>query len=198
MNFPVMNVPLWVAMPVIALVVLAARADVQTRKIPNAIVGPALLLGLATHFAIGGFTGLQSAFTGMLIAGAILMPGWLLRWMGAGDVKLMAAVGAWLAWPHAAIAVLASLAAGGVLALGYAIRHRVLWPTLLGAAWLREGQKSVPSGVGFLEQPQAGGNVDGGNAPAQASQVRCDAGSRGSRTGAPSFRDDSRMASDSS
>lgn len=136
MNVPVMNAPLWVAMPVVALVVLAARADVRTRKIPNAITGPALILGLATHFAIGGLPELQSSVTGMLIAAAILMPGWLLRWMGAGDVKLMAAVGAWVAWPHAAIAVLASLAAGGVLALGYAIRHRVLWPTLLGAASL--------------------------------------------------------------
>jgi prepilin peptidase CpaA len=131
-----MNAPLWVAIPLAALVVFAARADVRTRKIPNVITGPALLLGLATHFAIGGWSGFQTSFTGMLIAGAILLPGWLMRWMGAGDVKLMAAVGAWLAWPAALIGVLASLAAGGAIALVYAIRHRVLLPAVFGVATL--------------------------------------------------------------
>jgi prepilin peptidase CpaA len=131
-----MNAPLWVAVPLAALVVLAARADVRTRKIPNVVTGPALLLGLATHFAINGWTGFQSSFTGMLIAGAILLPGWLMKWMGAGDVKLMAAVGAWLAWPAAGIGVLASLAAGGVIALIYAIRHRVLLPAVFGVITL--------------------------------------------------------------
>jgi prepilin peptidase CpaA len=131
-----MNAPLWVAIPLAALVVLAARADVRTRKIPNVITGPALLLGLATHFAIGGWSGFQTSFTGMLIAGAILLPGWLMRWMGAGDVKLMAAVGAWLSWPAALIGVLASLAAGGAIALFYAIRHRVLLPAMFGVVTL--------------------------------------------------------------
>ena len=156
---PVMNAPLWVAVPMAALVVLAAGADVRTRKIPNVLTGPALVLGLATHFAIGGWTGFQSSFTGMLIAGAILLPGWLMRWMGAGDVKLMAAVGAWLAWPGALIGVLASLAAGGVIAIVYAIRHRVLLPTMFGVvtlgAWtLSRGTRGmtppiVTSGVRF-------------------------------------------------
>ena len=128
-----MNAPLWVAVPVIALVTLAARADVRTRKIPNQITFPAMLLGLATHYALGGPQDLVASLAGIAVALA-LIPGWLMRWMGAGDVKLMAAAGAWLAWPQAAIALLASLVAGGVISVVVAARRRMLWTAMKGAA----------------------------------------------------------------
>jgi prepilin peptidase CpaA len=129
-----MNVPLWVAAPVIVLVSVAARADVRTRTIPNRFTFPALLVALAAHGVLGGAEGLTSSLIGMAVAGGLLMPGWLFRWMGAGDVKLMAAVGAWLAWPQALIAVLASLVMGGAISLIVAIRRGVLRQALVGAA----------------------------------------------------------------
>ena len=129
-----MNVPLWVAAPVIVLVGAAARADVRTRIIPNRLTFPALLLGLAVHGALAGSDGLKSSLAGMAVAGGLLLPGWLFRWMGAGDVKLMAAVGAWLAWPQALIAVLASLMMGGAISLIVAIRRGMLRQALVGAA----------------------------------------------------------------
>jgi prepilin peptidase CpaA len=127
-----MNVPLWVAVPVIVLVTLAARADVRTRKIPNRLTFPAILLALATHAALGGTQGVMASLAGLAVALA-LIPGWLMRWMGAGDVKLMAAAGAWLAWPQAVIALLASLVAGGVISVIVAARRRVLWTAIQGA-----------------------------------------------------------------
>lgn len=142
-----MNVPLWVAVPVIVLVALAAQADVRTRKIPNAITFPAILLALVTHTALGGREGLTASLAGLAVALA-LVPGWLMRWMGAGDVKLMAAAGAWLAWPHAVIALLASLVAGGAISVIVAIRRRVLWTALQGAAltgaWAIASTTSTP------------------------------------------------------
>lgn len=129
-----MNAPLWVAMPVIVLVAAAAQADVRTRTIPNALTFPALLLGLAMHTTLDGFDGLKSSLAGVALAGAILLPGWRFRWMGAGDVKLMAAVGAWLAWPQALIAVLASLVMGGAISLVVAIRRGVLRQAVSHAA----------------------------------------------------------------
>jgi prepilin peptidase CpaA len=129
-----MNAPLWVAAPVIVLVAVATRADVRRRKIPNAITAPAVLLALAAHAAAGGAEGVRVSLAGMLLAGGLLLPGWLLGWMGAGDVKLMAAVGAWLAYPQAALALLAALAVGGVMALVTAARHGVLGRALGGAA----------------------------------------------------------------
>lgn len=133
-----MNVPLWVAGPVIVLVAAAAQADVRTRKIPNALTLPALLLGLAVHAAFHGFQGMQSSFAGLAFATLVLLPGWLFRWMGAGDVKLMAAVGAWLAWPQTVIAVLASLVMGGAISLIVAWRRRVLLQALTNAGFIAQ------------------------------------------------------------
>ena len=100
---------------------------------------PALLLGLATHLALAGRAGLLASLAGMAVVGVALIPGWCLRWMGAGDVKLMAAIGAWLAFPHAVIALLASLIAGGVIAAAVAVRRGVLGAALrntaFAAAW---------------------------------------------------------------
>ena len=121
-----MNVPLWAAIPALGFAIVAAQADVRTRKIPNSLTFPAILLGLLTHLALAGREGFLASLAGMAVVGVALIPGWLLRWMGAGDVKLMAAMGAWLAYPHAVIALLASLIAGGVIAAGVALRRRAL------------------------------------------------------------------------
>src|SRR5262249_42216211 len=82
--------------------------------------------------ALGGPKELVASLAGIAVA-LVLIPGWLMRWMGAGDVKLMAAVGAWLAWPQAGIALLASLVAGGVISVVVAARRRGLWPASQGA-----------------------------------------------------------------
>jgi prepilin peptidase CpaA len=137
-----MNVPLWVAVPVTLLVALAARADVRTRTIPNRLTFPALLLGIGAHAALSGMAGLTSALAGLAVAGGVLVPGYLARWMGAGDVKLMAAVGAWIGWPLAVTAVLASLVMGGILSLVVAIRRGVLRKALTGAAWIAQSALS--------------------------------------------------------
>jgi prepilin peptidase CpaA len=148
-----MNAPLWVALPVIALVTLAARADVRTRRIPNQLTFPALVLGLAAHAALAGPQGLLASLAGAALAGGVLLPGWLCKWMGAGDVKLMAAVGAWLAWPHAAIALLASFVAGGVIASLMAVRRGLLLQALRNAALIGAwtvsslGRTAVPAPI---------------------------------------------------
>jgi len=134
-----MNAPLWIALPVVLLTVVATREDIRTRKVPNVITGPALLLGLGAHLAFGGTVAALSALGGALLAGALLFPGWLAGWMGAGDVKLMAAVGAWLGWPLSLFAVLSALVAGGLIAVLVAARRRHLGHTLLRAATLLPG-----------------------------------------------------------
>lgn len=153
-----MNVPLWIALPVVVTTALAVGADVRTRRIPNRLTGPALLLGLIVNTVWRGTPGTLAGLEGMAIAGAMLLPGWLLGWMGAGDVKLVAAVGAWLGFPLGVFAALASLMAGGVIALVVAARHGVLKRSLWGAAvlgsWVASGPlKSAPppvtSGVRF-------------------------------------------------
>ena len=134
-----MNVPLWVAVPVVVLTALATGADVRTRRVPNILTGPALLLGIGAHLALGGTSGALGALAGAVVAGLLLFPGWFSGWMGAGDVKLMAAVGAWLAFPLSVYAALAALVAGGVISLVVAARHGILVQSLRGALLLIPG-----------------------------------------------------------
>jgi prepilin peptidase CpaA len=122
--------PTWIAAPVLTIVTLAALDDVRHRRIPNHLTVPALAIAFATHAVFGGREGLLDSLTGMAIAGGVLLPGWLMGWMGAGDVKLVAAVGAWLGLPGAVFAVLGSLIAGGIVSVVIAVRQGALKRTL--------------------------------------------------------------------
>jgi prepilin peptidase CpaA len=108
---------------VVAFVVVAAIFDVRTHRIPNWLV----LLGAFTCIAgqmiqpaLLGF-GIAGALEGIAVGFALLLPLYLVRATGAGDVKLMAMVGAYLGPWGVASAALLSLIAGGVLALAVAL-----------------------------------------------------------------------------
>lgn len=131
-----LGVPSWVAPPILAAGLMALWTDVRTRRVPNLLTGTVTVLGLVAHVAAHGPEGLGIAVLGMVAAGALLLPGWYMGWMGGGDVKLVAAVGAWLGFPHGVIAALAALVAGGVIALAVAARRRILARSLWGAAIL--------------------------------------------------------------
>lgn len=73
---------------------VAAATDLHSRRIPNWLTGPGLLLGVALHFGYGGLRGAGMALLSALVAGGIFFVFFIAGGMGAGDVKLMAAVGA--------------------------------------------------------------------------------------------------------
>ncbi len=82
----------------IALVSACAITDVRRGKIFNAVTYPAIVIGLA--MAIGGWgSSVQSATLGFLVGGVSLYVFFAFGWMGGGDVKLMAAVGAIRGYP---------------------------------------------------------------------------------------------------
>ncbi len=77
-------------------VVLAAATDARMHRIPNYLTVPAALLGLAYHaFAPTGW-GAMTSLAGFGVGFALLFIPWLFGGSGAGDVKLLAALGAWL------------------------------------------------------------------------------------------------------
>ena len=83
------------------LVVTAAFFDLRSRRIPNWLVLAGLLLGFGLNGFLFEWPGVTRSLEGMGLALLIYFPLYLLRGMGAGDVKLMAAVGAivgWAAW----------------------------------------------------------------------------------------------------
>jgi len=144
------HAPPWVALPVIVLVALATRADVRTRKVPNVLTGPAFLLGLAVHLALGGVPAAGNALLGGVVAGLVLLPGWFMGFMGAGDVKLMAAVGAWFGYPDGLLAAVAALIAGGVIAVIVALQQGVLRQALKNALVLGLSLVTRRAGAGPL------------------------------------------------
>lgn len=130
-----------VAMPTVSqvlllfLVGLAAACDIASRRVPNLLVGAGLAAALLLHFVAGGpLALLRLGLAGALAGGAIFLPFYLLRGMAAGDIKLMAMVGAF-AGPVGAcvIAVLTALAGGGMALL-----------MLLAARWQKRPVAGLP------------------------------------------------------
>jgi len=132
------SLPTPVAVVLIAAVALAF-IDVCKYKIYNAFTYPLLLAGLAYHGWAEGFPGLGGSLLGTLLGFFILLPFYVLGGMGGGDVKLMAAIGAWLGLPLTFAVFLASSLAAGLYALILIVaygRVREVWLNLQ-IAWLR-------------------------------------------------------------
>jgi prepilin peptidase CpaA len=87
------QMPLVLKMALIAVVATAAVYDVRTRKIPNWLNLSGVILGLGLNTLLLPAHGIVVALLGMGLALLIYVPLYLIRGMGAGDVKLMAAVG---------------------------------------------------------------------------------------------------------
>jgi prepilin peptidase CpaA len=101
---------------------IACWTDVRTRRIPNVLTFGAAGAGLAFHAFFSG-SGPLTALAGWLTGVLFFSPLFLLRGMGAGDLKLLGALGAWLG-PLMALRIgLWSALAGGVLAILVALAH---------------------------------------------------------------------------
>jgi prepilin peptidase CpaA len=101
----------------IVLLALAVREDLKSHRIPNALAWGLLVLGLTLQALAGGMTGFAWGFAGAAVGLASLLPLYLARGMGAGDVKLMMATGTFLGPVDAIIAAMLSLVAGAALAI---------------------------------------------------------------------------------
>lgn len=77
-----------------ALVLAAAAWDMRTGKIPNLLTFPAMLAFVAAHAVLSGLPGLWFSLAGLGAGLTFLLVPYLFGYLGAGDVKLMAVVGA--------------------------------------------------------------------------------------------------------
>jgi len=110
----------------VTLVVLACVAgvvDIRTRRIPNWLCFLGLAAGFAFQYYVHGPRGLLAAAEGTGLALLIYVPLWLLRGMGAGDAKLMAALGAIAGPAHWFVLFLVASILGAMAAVVVAHRH---------------------------------------------------------------------------
>jgi len=123
---------------VIALVLCAAVYDVRYRRIPNWLSVVGVLAGLALNgFLDQGRPGLfVSSMLGLAIAFGLYFVLYALRAMGAGDVKLMAAVGAVVGWPNWFGIFIVTAVIGGVMALILVVARGRLRKTFWNVAFI--------------------------------------------------------------
>jgi prepilin peptidase CpaA len=98
--------------------------DVRTRRIPNQLTFPAATVGLVVATLAHGGEGAISSAAGLLVGLALFFPLFVLKGLGAGDVKLMGALGAWLGSSVVLGIAFYTTLAGGLLALGLIVKHR--------------------------------------------------------------------------
>jgi prepilin peptidase CpaA len=136
---------------VLAASLLAAIADLRTRRIPNALAGVLFASGLALNV----FSGWHAAAADLLLVAAVILAGTVvfsLKLIGGGDVKLLAAAAGTLAYPAGVEFLLLTLCCGGVLAAVYAAMRGRLAATLFN---VRAMALPVFAGVAPA-RPQAG------------------------------------------
>ena len=112
------SIALW---PTLIVVAVATFTDLRSRRIPNWLVFPFLLAGIVLSGALHGWSGIGHSLEGIALGGLLFG---VLCWMGGmgmGDVKLCAAIGAWIGPAQLLTALVITGIAGGIMALGWAL-----------------------------------------------------------------------------
>ena len=108
---------MWNDYLLIALLVICVITDLRERKIYNKVLLPFLIIALIVQVVSGGLIGLGHSLAGTAVGFSILLIPYLLGGMGAGDVKLLAVIGALKGTVFVLTAAVYMALAGGILAL---------------------------------------------------------------------------------
>jgi prepilin peptidase CpaA len=117
-----MSIVLWFVLGVCAL---AVWTDITTRRIPNVLTGTLAVVALGSQSLQGAaaFASAVAILIGVLVLGSFAFS---LHWLGGGDVKLAAGVGAAFGYPDVLLFLVYTSLCGGILAVGYmAFRGRL-------------------------------------------------------------------------
>jgi len=129
---------------------VGAVYDVRSRKIPNFITVPSLLFGMILHLTVGGWRQLASAIAAAVVCGLVFLIFYLSGGMGAGDVKLIAAVGCIAGLSLVGTLLLWTSIVGGVMAIALALYQKKLTETMRNMLTLVNHHK----GAGLIPHPE--------------------------------------------
>lgn len=124
------SIILW---PTLVVLVVATFTDLRSRRIPNWLVLPFLVVGVIVSGWLHGWAGIGHSFAGIALGGVLFG---ILSWvggMGMGDVKLCAAIGAWIGPGQLIIALVLTGMVGGIMALCWAAAGGFLGELFQGA-----------------------------------------------------------------
>lgn len=144
--------------PTVVVLAVATITDLRSRRIPNWLVLPFLAIGLGVSAWLHGWHGLGKSAEGMALGLVVFGVLHLMGGMGAGDVKLCAAIGAWVGPGQLTLALVVTGLAGGVMALCWALWGGFLGEMLKGSGdvmfgWRKRGTLVDPALT--LENPKA-------------------------------------------
>ena len=130
---------------------IAIVSDLHGRMIPNWLTGPSILAGLGLHAFMNQWTGLVFSMEGAALGLGLFLIMYVFGWMGAGDVKLYAAVGSFIGPAQTLSAAIMIALVGGLLAFGTLGLHLGwrktglwLWSYVQGIALTRSVQGLTP------------------------------------------------------
>ncbi len=118
------------------LVAIAAVFDIRYRRIPNWLVLTGIIVGLGWNVYSSGWSGLGRGAAGLGLGFVLYFPLYLIRARGAGDVKLLAAVGAITGPGNCLWIFLSTAILGGIIALLVLLVRGRLRKTLFNVAWI--------------------------------------------------------------
>jgi prepilin peptidase CpaA len=157
------------------LLCFAVAHDLRSRRIPNRLVAAGMVCAAMLQWAVpnacahlGELDGRwHTPLAGALSGLALLLPLYVLRLLGAGDVKLMGMVGAFVG-PRLVVGVTVStLVVGGVLALGVAHRKGRTWEALAHARQIAAGPAAaaLQQGLDPARRSSSAGSTSVGDLP---------------------------------
>jgi len=147
-----------IALLFVPLAVAIIYMDIRYRRIPNKLVFATLVAGIVLNSLFGGWHGLASSLAGLTVAFGMMFALHLFGTMGAGDVKLFAAVGSIVGIASVLQTLIVVAIMGGVMAIGKMIYARRVGRTMLGVIQFFYGLlpgQTVP----HLEVPADGSNT---------------------------------------
>ena len=132
MSFP----PMALQLAVLLIVTIAAFYDIRYRRIPNAVVLAGLILGLSLNSFLFEWQGFLFAAKGFGLALLVYFPLWAIRAMGAGDAKLMAAIGSMLGAANWLGVFVVTAILGGIAGIVFALARKQLGQRLSNVGFL--------------------------------------------------------------
>jgi prepilin peptidase CpaA len=142
-----------------------AWGDIRTQRIPNYLTLGTAVAGLGFQLGLYGWGGLWSGFLGLALGFSLLFIPYLLKGMGAGDVKALAALGAWLGPLNTFYLFIYMGICGGLLVILVLCWRGVLW------SQMKQGWRSLQNlwrrctiGTAKVEAPNPGQRIPYGAA----------------------------------